>query len=68
MRIADHVSPALLADLDQTATRTGAIIVIGIDGRTELHIKGDAFSPEEVAEILRGLTRAIDAACGGDAA
>lgn len=68
MKIADHVSPALLADLDQAVTRTAALIVIGTDGRAELHVKEDAFTPEEVADILRGLARAIDAACGGDAA
>lgn len=68
MKIADNVSPALLADLDQAVTRTAALIVISTDGGAELHVKEDALSHEEVAEILRGLARAIDAACGGDAA
>lgn len=66
MKIADHVSPALLADLDQAVTRTAALIVIEADGSAELHVKEDALSPEEVADILRGLARVIDTACGGD--
>lgn len=66
MKIADHVSPALLADLDQAVTRTAALIVIGIDGGAELHVKEDALSPEEIADILRGLSRAIETACGGE--
>lgn len=66
MKFSDHVSPALLAHLDQSVTRTAALIVIGTDGGAELHVKEDALSPEEVTDILRGLVRAIDAACGGE--
>lgn len=66
MRLADHVSPALLADLDQAVTHTAALVVIDIDGSAELHVKEDAFAPEDVAHILRRLARAIDTACGGD--
>ena len=67
MQLADHVSPALLADLDQAVTHTAALVVIGIDGSTDLHIKEDAFAPGDIADILRGIAAAIDAACeGGD--
>ena len=66
MRLADHVSPALLADLDQAVTQTAALVVIDINGCAELHVKEDAFAPEDVAAILRRIARAIDAACGGD--
>lgn len=65
MRLADHVSPALLADLDQAVTQTAALVVIDIDGSAELHVKEYTFTPEAVADILRGIASAIDAACGG---
>lgn len=58
-RLADNVSPALLAELDQASASMAAMVLIRHDGQTEL-VARDGHTPAELARALRNLPLALD--------
>lgn len=59
-RLVDNVSPALMAELDQTSASMAAMVLINRDGETEL-VARDGYTPAELARALRNLAFALDA-------
>ena len=64
-RLADNVSPGLLASLDQLAASTGAIIYIPIDC-SFADVKHSRIPPADLALILRLLADQLDARANGE--
>ena len=44
-RLADNISPALMAELDQTAANMLAMVLIHRDGEVEMHARADISRP-----------------------
>lgn len=58
-RLADNISPALMARLDQESASMAAMVLIRCDGETEL-VARDEHTPAELARALRNLALALD--------
>lgn len=58
--LADNISPALMARLDQESASMAAMVLIRQDGETEL-VARDGHTPAELARALRNLAFALDA-------
>lgn len=63
-RLADNVSPALLASLDQFKSSVGALIYIPIDC-SFTDVKCARIPPADLAIILRDLANQLDALANG---
>lgn len=64
-RLADNVSPGMLASLDQLAASTGAIIYIPIDC-SFADVRCARIPPADLAIILRQLADQLDARANGE--
>lgn len=64
-RLADNVSPGLLASLDQLSASTGAIIYIPIDC-SFADVMHSCIPPAHLALILRQLADQLDARANGE--
>ena len=60
-RLADNISPALMAELDQTAAEMLAMVYIHRDGEIEFCARGDIWRPG-VAAALRRLADEVEQA------
>ena len=60
-RLADNISPALMAQLDQTAAELLAMVSIYRDGTLEMHARADISRPG-VAAALRRLADEVEQA------
>lgn len=60
-RLADNISPALMAELDQTAANMLAMVLIHRDGEVEMHARADISRPD-VAAPLRCLADEVEQA------
>jgi hypothetical protein len=60
-RLADNISPALMAELDQTAANMLAMVLIHRDGEVEMHARADISRPD-VAAALRCLADEVEQA------
>lgn len=52
-RLADNISPALMAELDQTAAEMLAMVFIRRDGEVEMHARADISRPGIAAALRR---------------
>lgn len=64
-RLADNVSPGLLASLDQLAASMGALIYIPLDC-SFADVKHSRIPPADLAIILRLLADQLDARVNGE--
>lgn len=60
-RLADNISPALMAELDQTAAEMLAMVFIHRDGKVEMTARADISRPG-VAAALRRLADEVEQA------
>ena len=60
-RLADNISPSLMAELDQTAAEMLAMVFIRRDGEVEMHARADISRPG-VADALRRLADEVEQA------
>lgn len=58
-RLADNISPALMAELDQTAAEMLAMVLIRRDGEVEMRARADISRPG-VAAALRRLADEVE--------